>query len=416
MLKAHKIKLNLTPEQEQYFWRAAGTARFAFNWGLAEYNRALDHNRQNPDNKIQVSGRLLKKQFTQERPEWVAEVTTWAVQGAFDDLQAAFSRYFDIVKGKIPAPPRKNNKPRNDGRPHHWPRFKARNKTTPAFYLANSTLHFDGHQFWFDWRRVGWINMTESLRLDGKVMGARISYQSGHWWLSVQVAIDDEPIPESRPESVYVDLGVRYLAKTSDGRTYQNPRALPKALKKLRRLQRHLDRQRRANNPDNYNENGTVKAGPKTWIISQNMKKTRAQIIRLHYRIKCLRQEAAHLMTTEIARSYGLIVIEDLDIKEMLGDNPTAKYLADAALYEKRRQLEYKAKWYGGRILIVDKFEPTNKQCNACGSVNDALKIGAEKWECPNCGRVNDKYNNSILNIKDFSAGLPNGDGPGANP
>src|SRR3712207_5324974 len=42
MLRAHKIRLNPTPEQQAYFRKAAGTARFVYNWGLAEVKRALD--------------------------------------------------------------------------------------------------------------------------------------------------------------------------------------------------------------------------------------------------------------------------------------------------------------------------------------------------------------------------------------
>lgn len=402
LLKAHKIKLNPTPEQERYFWQASAVARRAWNWALGEYNgRKIE----GLPVKIKGKGDCLIKEFVTIKnsdPEWswMNEVTTWAYQGAFGDLQQAVSNYFTKKKnGTLIKPP--DWKPRKDGKPFGWPTFKARNRTIPAFYIANVALKFDGCNVQFDKGRVGWVNMAEALRFDGKVMAGRIRYQSGRWWLSVQVQVEEE-LPDPKLDTVYVDLGVRYLAKCSDGKVYENPKALPKMLKKLRRLQRKLDRQRRANNPDNYNDDGTVKAGPKTWIISQNMKKTEAKITKLHYRVTCLRQDASHTMTTEITENYGVIVIEDLDVSKMLKDNPTAKYLADAGLYEKRRQLEYKAAWRNGQVITTGQFEPTNKQCAACGFVNDVLRVGQEKWECPNCKRINDKYNNSLKNIKEF--------------
>lgn len=403
VLKAHKIRLNPTPEQEQYFWRAAGVARFAFNWGLAEYNRILDHNREVKESgqgeKLPVSGRLLKKEFNKVKPDWVSEVTTWAYQGAFDDLQAAFKRFWDIQSGKTPKPSNPT-KPRKDGRPHFWPRFKRRGKAVPSFYTKNQTIKFQGHNFQFDKGRVGWVNMTEKFRFSGnKIMGGRISYRSGYWWLSVQVEVDHE-MPEHNSDAVGVDLGIKYLAVTSDGEVFDNPKALQKAQRKLRRLQRKLDRQRRANNPDNYNEDGTVKRGVE-WVTSNGMKETERQITKLHYRIACIRNEASHQMTTRIAKEYGVIGVEDLNVKGMLKNGKLSKALSDAALSEKRRQLTYKAEWNGGVVIPVDRWFPSSKTCNGCGWINTELKLSDRQWTCQNCGKVNHRDGNAAENIRD---------------
>lgn len=391
--KAHKIRLNPTPEQEQYFWQAAGVARFAFNWGVERYNAGLE-------SKEKVSGRGLKKAFNQEKPEWVNDVTCWAYQGAFDDLQAAYRMYFTKKKnGTLNKP--KDWKPRKDGKPFGWPRFKSRNKTTPAFYLANISLHFEGNEFWFDKKRVGWVNMTEPLRFDGRVLGGRISYRAGHWWLSVQVETETDD-PEPNDNAVGVDLGIKYLAVTSDGVIFENPKPLEKAKRKLRRLQRKLDRQKRANNPDNYNENGTIKAGIKLeWHQSENMKKTKAAIAKAHYRVACIRNEASHQMTTESTRDYGLIGIEDLNIKGMQKNRRLSKAISDAALYEKRRQLEYKAAWNGGEVVVIDRWFPSSKRCNNCGEAKPELKLSEREWTCEHCGSVNHRDANAARNIRD---------------
>jgi putative transposase len=190
MEKAHKIRLNPTSEQEQYFWRAAGIARYAFNWGLAEWNFLSDYKWQakkaGTEAEFPISGRLLKKEFNRIKPSWVSEVTCWAYQGAFDDLQAAFRNFFEKRKKGLLTPP-KDWKPRKDKRPFGYPRFKSKFRSTPAFYLANTVLNLDNHWIQFDKKRVGWVNMAEPLRFTGKVLGGRVSYQKGYWWLSVQV-------------------------------------------------------------------------------------------------------------------------------------------------------------------------------------------------------------------------------------
>lgn len=401
ILKAHKIKLNPTPEQVQYLFRAAGVARYAFNWGLAEYNRRLDHNREvektGQGEKVKVSGRLLKKEFNQVKPQWANEVTTWAAQGAFDDLQKAFSGFWQKHKnGALP----KAIKPRKDKRPNGWPRFKARNHTTPAFYLANIALKFDGHNVQFDKRRVGWVNMAEPLRFSGKIMGARVTYKGGHWWLSVQVEVDHE-IPTRKPDAVGVDLGIKYLGVTSDGVLYENPKALYKEAKRLRKLQRKLDRQRRANNPDNFNEDGTIKKGIKLeWVKSEKQKRAEAAITKLHARIANIRREAAHEMTTDIATTYGVIGVEDLNIKGMLQNGRLAKAISDSSMYEKRRQLEYKAVWNGGQVVPVDRWFPSSKTCSGCGAINAELTLSVREWTCDNCGNVNHRDGNAAVNIR----------------
>lgn len=409
IIKAHQIKLNPTPEQEQYFWRAAGVARFTWNWALGEYNKRKDDGQKVV--KLRGKGSCLIKEFVRFKnanAPWVSEVTTWAYQGAFADLHSTIIGYFTKRKNGTLA---KSRKPRDDGKPHGWPRFKSRNKTTPSFYIANIALKFNDHNVRFDKKRVGWVNMAESLRFDGKIMGGRISYRHGHWWLSIQVEIEQENLKHNS-DVIGIDLGIKYLAVTSDGQVFNNPKALYKTQRKLRRLQRKLDRQRRANNPDNYNLNGTIKDGPKTWITSANMIKTEKAIQKLHYRMVCIRNEASHQMTTSITQNYGVIGIEDLNIKGMQQNGRLSKAISDAALYEKRRQLEYKAGWNSGIVVPISQWFPSSKTCNNCGWINGELRLSDREWICQECGQVNHRDGNAALNIRDEAVRILTGSSP----
>lgn len=399
MIKAHKIRLNPTPEQEKYFWQCAGVARFAWNWALDKYNH-----RKSEGQKVKIVGKgdTLKSEFAALKKTdypWLGEVQSYAYQAAFKDLQAAFSRYFKLKKAGKLSPP-EGWKPRKDGKPFGWPRFKSRNRSIPSFYLANNGgIAVEGY-----WTKIqkcpGLVNMAEFLRFDGKIMGARVSYRAGYWWVSIQVEMNQEP-PIHEGPAVGIDLGIKYLAVTSDGELFDNPKALGKAQKKLRRLQRKLDRQRRANNPNNYNENGTVKKGVAEWHRSKAMLETERQIAKLHFRVTSIRNEESHKMTTQIAREYSFIGVENLNVKGMVKNRRLAKAVSDAAMYEKRRQLEYKAEWNGGQVIAVDQWFASSKICNNCGWVNVNLKLSDRQWTCGSCGEVNHRDKNAAKNIRD---------------
>src|ERR1700676_5327029 len=118
MIKTHKIRLNPTPEQAVYFARAAGTARFCFNWGRAEWKRQYEAGEK-------PSALSLKKQFNaikREQFPWVYDVTKCVVEGAFMDLGTAFKNFFEGIKA---------------GRLVGYPTFKSKRKSKPSFYLAN---------------------------------------------------------------------------------------------------------------------------------------------------------------------------------------------------------------------------------------------------------------------------------------
>jgi putative transposase len=174
--RAHKIRLNPTPEQEQYFRQAAGNARFAWNWAVAAVRQARKDQIKLPlvgDLKTEFN-RIKREQFP-----FVLETTKCASEQAFADLKQALSNYFhDITK-------RKNGKRRKDGKRVGFPTFKSRKQGYGSFYLSNDKFTVDGH--WIRVPKLGWVNMTEPLRFVGKMMSARISERAGYWFVSIQV-------------------------------------------------------------------------------------------------------------------------------------------------------------------------------------------------------------------------------------
>ena len=134
-----------------------------------------------------------------------------------------------------------------------------------------------------------------------------------------------------RPLNVVgVDVGVNRLATLSTGEVFENARPLERSLRRLRRLQRQLDRQRRANNPANYDEHGRAKPG-RTWVKSHRQTRTAERVRRLHERVANLRREQAHQLTTALAREYGVIGVETLAVNNLMANRRLTRPIADVA-------------------------------------------------------------------------------------
>jgi putative transposase len=405
LIRSHKIRLRPTQEQKVHLFRAFAASRHAWNWAKEILDFEYDLNRvvyrETGKNHKFTPARQLKKLYNKAKPDWIRDKTASATQEAFDDIQRALQRYFDIRKGKVQINLKRNEngeiKLRRDYRNHGWLNWRSK-KSHNSFRATNVYLKLDGPNIRYN-AKIGFIKMCETLRFDGKIMNATFSYDGQWFWVSIQVEIDPpDVLPGCR--TVGIDLGIKYLAVTSDGDYILNPKAYYNAQAKLRRLQRKLDRQRRVNNPDCYNNNGTPKKGKWPGNFSGQMKRTDRKIKRLHTYIKNTRKNAQHQLTAKIAREYNLIVLEDLNVSGMLKNRRLAKAISDAGFSEIRRQFEYKSEYYSGVVQMVDRWFPSSKLCSGCNEKKLDLTLSDRQWICENCGSENERDLNAAINLK----------------
>jgi putative transposase len=156
MHRAHRIRLNPTPEQITSFRKACGVARHAYNWALAQWKQARAEGRR-------VKMKDLKREYNRIKKEqfpWTAEVTKCAPEQAFVHLSAALTNYFRMKEeGTQP----KLKHPRKDGEEAGFPHFKSKKRDRLSFYLNNDKFRVDG--YWLSVPKLGKVNMTEQLRL-----------------------------------------------------------------------------------------------------------------------------------------------------------------------------------------------------------------------------------------------------------
>lgn len=364
MLIAHKIALDPNNVQATYLARAAGTARFAYNWALAEWQRQyeawkLDSSQPKPS---QAALRRQLNAMKREQFPWMLEVTKCAPQMAIIQLGQAFQNFF---AGRA-----------------RYPKFRKKG-AHDRFTLTNDQFSIDGCRIRIP--NLGWVRMRESLRFAGKIMSATISRVADRWFVSIAVDTEDPPKRKAENQGIVgVDLGVSALATLSTGEPpIPGPKPHKALLDRLRRLSRSLSRKQKG---------------------SRNRQKAKAKLARLHARIANIRLDALHKLTTEITRRFHTVGIEDLNVRGMMANRHLARSIADMSFHEFRRQLEYKAERRGGRVVVADRWFPSSKTCSACGSVQEAMPLSVRQWICPDCGTRHDRDLNAARNLATYAA------------
>jgi putative transposase len=362
MFVAHRIRLDPNNVQATGLAHAAGTARFAYNWALAEWSRQYEACKIDPT-LPKPSEAVLRRQLNSIKREqfpWMLKVTKNAPQMAIMQLGRAFENFF---AGRA-----------------RYPRFRRKGRDE-RFTLTNDLFRVEGRHIRIP--KVGWVRMREALRFSGKVVSASVARVADNWYASITVDTSDSPVPPADSQgAVGVDLGIKALATLSTGETFQGPKALRTLLTRLRRLSRALSRK--------------VKG-------SRNRVRAKLKLARLHARIANIRRDSLHKLSTSITRRFHTIGIEDLNVKGMLGSRHLSRAIADMGFYELRRQIGYKAAWRGGQVVLVNRWYPSSKLCSCCGYRLEVLGLEVRHWTCPGCGASNDRDVNAAINLRNVA-------------
>ena len=213
----------------------------------------------------------------------------------------------------------------------------------------------------------------------GQIKSAIVSQMpSGKYYVSILVETEHKELVHTTG-SIGIDLGIKDLCITSDGKIYENQKIIRKYEKQLVKLQRQLSHKEKR---------------------SKNYYKTKKKIALCHEKIKNTRKDYLHKVSHEIISENQVIISENLQIKNMVKNHHLARSIIDVSWYELTRQLGYKAKWNDRKYIKIDTFYASSQICSACGYQNsDTKDLSVRTWICPKCGAKHDRDINAAKNI-----------------
>lgn len=368
--KAYKFALNVSEVQQRQMLRFAGTCRYVWNRMLGLQKQRLDSGE--PILRYSKATSLLP-QWKKERPWLKTQAHSQALQQTLKSLDRALMDAFD-----------KSN-------PKRFPRFKKKGVHNAFRFPQGVKLDQTNNRIYLP--KLGWLRYRNSREVLGDVKNVTVSQRAGRWFVSIQTEREVAPPIHPSGSTVGIDMGVARFATLSDGTVVAPMNSFEKHQLALRKAQQSLSRKVKRSN---------------------NWKKQKRKITRLHARIASVRNDFLHKTSTAISKNHAVVVLEDLAVKNMSAsakgtvENPGRnvrqksglnRSILDQGWYEFRRQLEYKLAWAGGTVLAIPPRN-TSRTCPCCGHIcADNRKTQAD-FLCVQCGHAGHADLVAAINIK----------------
>ena len=364
MLKAYKFRIYPNQTQAELIVKTMGSVRYFWNKQVEIFN---SYNKDTNPLLIFPTSTAMRNELS-----WMKDVSAAAIQQKAIDFKAFKTQYFskDRKKGVGRAQFKKKGNHESFRLPH------------PKFSLNQElgTIRLE---------KIGQVKITldRIIPIEAQFMSVTVSMNtSKQLFASVLVKQEIDPL-EKTEKTIGIDVGIKEFLVQSDGAVVTNPKYFRKNQAKFKRMQRRLNKKKKG---------------------SSRRKKAKLKVAKLHQKTANQRDFFLHNVSTAIIKNYDIIGIEDLNVAGMVKNHKLAKSISDASFSKFKLMLEYKANWYGKKVVKIDTFFPSSKTCSSCGAIKQDLTLKDRVYECACCGLSMDRDHNAAINIKNEALRVSN--------
>ena len=377
MKKRFLTEILLTPQQQNKFFQTRGTCRFVYNMFLAQNQEWYKQGKKYmsaKDFSVWLNNEYIPNNSDKA---WIKDVYSKAVKQSLENAHTAYIRFFKGIS--------------------KFPKFKKKGKNEPkVYFVRNNKTDCVCERHRIKIPSLGWVQLKEKGYIpttkDGYiVLSGTIDYIAGKFYVSALVEVSEKQESNNVNEGIGIDLGIKDLAKISDGSTYKNINKTAK----VKKLEKKLKREQRKLSRKYENKKKGVAAQGK------NILKQIEMVQKVHHKLANIRDNYIKTTVNEIVKTKpSYITIEDLNVSGMLKNKHLAKAVQQQKFYQFRQVLTQKCKENGIELRIVDRWFPSSKICNCCGQIKKDLKLSDRIYKC-DCGYTEDRDFNASLNLRD---------------